>query len=141
MDFALATMPIALLRTLHRPRREKILIGCLMAMGLFATAIAAYIMTLSGKVLRGDTLSTTVKLSLWRRTEILVGLIAACLPCLKSRAEKVLHRIGVFTGELDVPMGTFDIPQKLQSPNSSYHGSNPDDKTRVTPASSTNSRV
>lgn len=135
MDFALATMPIALLRTLHRPRREKILIGCLMAMGLFATAIAAYIMTLSRKVLRGDTLSTTVKLSLWRRTEILVGLIAACLPCLKSRAERVLHRIGLFTSKLDVPMGSLDISIKEPSPNSSYHGSNPDDKAGMTPAS------
>lgn len=141
MDFALATMPIKLLRTLHRPRREKILVGCLMAMGLFATAVAAYKMTLSRKVFLGDTLSTTVELSLWNRLEILVGLIAACLPCLKSPAERVLHRIGVFTSELDVPMGSFNISLALQSPNSSYHGSNPDDKARMAPASSTDSRV
>jgi hypothetical protein len=63
VDFILATMPVQLIRTLQRAPREKILSSCLMAMGLIATGIAAYKMTLSQQVNTGDLLSTSVKLS------------------------------------------------------------------------------
>jgi hypothetical protein len=135
MDFALATMPIKFLRTLHRPRSEKILVSCLMAMGLFATAVAGYKMTLSRKVFLGDTLSTTVELSLWNRLEILVGVIAACLPCLKSPAEKALYQIGILTRKLDITMVSLDMSLKPQTSNSSS------DRTLMAPSSSTHSSV
>jgi hypothetical protein len=64
MDFILATMPIQLIRILQRPLREKVLISCLIAMGLLATGIAAYKIPLSREVNNGDPLSATVKLSL-----------------------------------------------------------------------------
>ena len=112
VDFALATMPIQLLRNVRRPLREKILVGVLMALGLLATGIAAYKMTLSTKVYKGDTLSTTVELSLWNRLEMLVGIIAACMPCLKSWAEKILHQIGVLTSRFDITMVSFDRSYK-----------------------------
>jgi hypothetical protein len=95
MDFILATMPVQLIRTLPRPLREKVLISCLMAMGLLATGIAAYKMPLSREVNNGDPLSATVKLSLWNKLEEPLGLIAACLPCLKAQMEALLHRFGI----------------------------------------------
>jgi len=95
MDFILATMPVQLIRTLHRTLREKILICCLMATGLFATGIAGYKMTLSQQANTGDLLATTVKLSLWCKLEEQVGIIAACLPCLKAQIERLLYRIGI----------------------------------------------
>jgi hypothetical protein len=64
LDLALALMPIQRIRTLRRTLRERILVCSLMAMGLFATGIAGYKMTLSRKAFRGDPLSTTVELSL-----------------------------------------------------------------------------
>lgn len=107
LDLALALMPIQLIRTLHRTHREKILICTLMAMGLFATGIAGYKMTLSTKVFKGDPLSTTVELSLWNRLEELVGIIAACMPCLKSHAERLLKRIGVLSTNIGMSKPSF----------------------------------
>lgn len=95
MDFILATMPVQLIRTLNRTSREKILISCLMATGLVATAVATYKMTLSQKANMGDLLSTTVELSLWCKLEEQLGIIAACLPGLKSQIEKLLQQMGV----------------------------------------------
>jgi hypothetical protein len=93
-------MPIQLIRTLQRPLREKILISCLMATGLVATGIAAYKMTLSQQANTGDMLASTVKLSLWCKLEEQVGIIAACLPCLKASIERLLHRLGILKTRL-----------------------------------------
>lgn len=124
MDFALAVMPIQLIRSLNRPLREKWLISCLMALGLLATGIAGYKMTLSKKVYTGDTLSTTVELSLWNRLEMLVGIVAACLPCLKSSAERLLHQIGILTNRLDIPKVSFDISLRQQTSDGASYQSN-----------------
>jgi len=107
LDLALALMPCQLIRTLHRALQERILVCSLMAMGLFATGIAGYKMTLSTKVFKGDPLSTTVELSLWNRLEELVGLTAACMPCLKSHAERFLKRIGVLSTNAGISRPSF----------------------------------
>jgi hypothetical protein len=85
-----------------------------MAMGLFATGIAGYKMTLSTKVFKGDLLSTTVELSLWNRLEELVGIIAACIPCLKSPAERFLKRIGVLSTHFGLSEPSFVISLEEQ---------------------------
>jgi Fungal rhodopsin domain len=100
MDFILATLPVQLIRNLQRPLREKILISCLMAMGLLATSIAAYKIPLSREVNNGDPLSATVKLALWNKLEEQLGLIAACLPCLKAQMEDLLHRLGILKSRI-----------------------------------------
>lgn len=107
LDFTLALMPIRLIWTLHRTLREKILICCLMAMGLVATGIAAYKMTLSTKFQKGDLLSATVQLSLWNRLEELVGMSAACMPSLKAPAERFLLHIGVLAKQAGVSRPSF----------------------------------
>jgi len=66
-----------------------------MAMGLFATGIAAYKITFSLRTNTGDPLSTTVEVSLWCKLEEQVGIIAACLPCVKAPMERLLYRIGI----------------------------------------------
>jgi hypothetical protein len=93
-------MPVPLIRGLQRTPREKILISCLMATGLIATGIAGYKMTLSRQANMGDLLSSTVRLALWNKLEELVGIIAACLPCLKAQMEKLLHQIGVLNSRV-----------------------------------------
>jgi hypothetical protein len=91
VDFILVNMPAQLIRTLQRPLRKRALISCLMAMGLLAMGIAAYKIPLSREVNNGDLLSATAKLSLWNKLEEQLGLIAACLPCLTSQMEHLLH--------------------------------------------------
>ncbi|KAL5326369.1 hypothetical protein ACEPPN_004053 [Leptodophora sp. 'Broadleaf-Isolate-01'] len=102
-------MPVKLIRTLNRPLREKILIGCLMAMGLVATIIAGIKTKTFKNVYLGDPLSTTVDSSMWAKLEELVGIIAACMPCLKAPAEKLLRRAGILPDHQDsinAPLGT-----------------------------------
>ncbi|KAK0100506.1 hypothetical protein ONS95_008453 [Cadophora gregata] len=114
MDFILATMPLKLIRTLNRPLREKILIGCLMAMGLIATIIAGIKTKTFKNVYLGDPLSTTVDSSMWAKLEELVGIIAACMPCLKARVEKFLRRAGILSDQQDsMPMPSFVDPNHL----------------------------
>jgi hypothetical protein len=59
MDLVLALMPIKLVRNLNRPLRERILICCLMALGLCATVIAGVKMTTFNDVGLGDALYGT----------------------------------------------------------------------------------
>lgn len=106
LDFTLALMPMRLIWSLHRTLREKILICCLMAMGLLATGIAAYKMTLSTNVGKGDLLSTTVK----------VGMSAACMPCLKAPAERFLKRVGVLATRAGVTRPSFVMSLGEMSP-------------------------
>lgn len=121
MDFTLALMPIQLIRTLNRPLREKILISCLMAMGLLATAIAIIKMTTFKGAFLGDPLSSTVIGSLWAKLEEQVGIIAACIPCLKGPAEKFLHRIGILANRLghSVELPSFVVPKSQNATPSS----------------------
>lgn len=76
-------------------------------MGLFAAGIAGYKMTVAKRVYAGDLLSTTVESSLWNRLEGLVGLTAACMPCLKSRAERFLCRICNFPKDASLSKPSF----------------------------------
>ncbi|KAL2075046.1 hypothetical protein VTL71DRAFT_8826 [Oculimacula yallundae] len=95
MDVTLATMPLNLIRLLNRPVAEKLLIACLMAMGLVATGLVAANTVILKNMYQGDPLSSTVGCTTLAKLEELVGIIAACLPCLKAPAEKFLRRIGV----------------------------------------------
>ncbi|KAE8445090.1 hypothetical protein EG329_013805 [Mollisiaceae sp. DMI_Dod_QoI] len=111
MDLTLALMPIKLVRTLHRPFREKVLIACLMATGLLATIISCIKMTTFNNVYLGDPLQATVTSSMWAKLEELVGIIGACLPCLKSPAERLLRRIGILSDRYlpSVPRPSFVV--------------------------------
>jgi len=87
-----------------------------MALGLFAAAIAAYRMSLSKAAFAGDILSTTVKMSLWCEMEALVGIIAACVPCLKAPAEKLLRQIGFFADRFEMTRPSFVLSLQTQDP-------------------------
>jgi len=97
MDLILALMPIKIARSLSRPFREKVLISCLMALGLCATAIAGVKMTTFNDVGLGDQLYDSIKPSLYAKLEEQVGIIAACAPCLKAPVERLLRRVGVLS--------------------------------------------
>jgi len=82
-----------------------------MSMGLLATGIAAYKMTLSQLANTGDLLSSTVKLSLWCKLEELVGIIAACVPCLKAQIESLLRRAGVLNAKFSTYISSFSFSE------------------------------
>jgi hypothetical protein len=105
-DLILAIMPIKLIRTLSRPPRERILISCLMATGLIATAVACVKLYVYNrgphKWTVPDELVDSIDSTLYSKMEELLGIIAACMPCLKRPGEELLRRIGLL-GEVHWP--------------------------------------
>lgn len=95
MDLTLSLMPIKLILTLNRSRSEKILIGCLMALGLAATAVAGAKMTTYNSFGTGDPMQATIAPSMYAKLEEIVGIIASCLPPLKSFFETFLKNMGL----------------------------------------------
>lgn len=123
MDLILALMPIRLIRTLTRPTSEKILISFLMALGFLATAITCAKMTTFNDFGKGDPMQATIKPSMFAKIEEQIGIIAACLPCLKSPAEQLLKRFGILKEHQltkpsfvnTVPMGDLTKEEDLRS--------------------------
>ncbi|KAK2758676.1 hypothetical protein FQN54_003366 [Arachnomyces sp. PD_36] len=97
MDLAFALMPIKLVWKLRRPLREKILIGILMATGLFATIAACAKGVAFKNFGHGDMLSNGVPTTFYAKIEEQLGIIAACIPCLKVPAERFLRQMGILS--------------------------------------------
>ncbi|KAF2713930.1 hypothetical protein K504DRAFT_530833 [Pleomassaria siparia CBS 279.74] len=95
MDLILTFMPIRLVLTLTRTTSEKILISCLMALGLLATTVLCIKMTTFNDFGKGDPMQATIKSSMLAKIEEQAGIIAACLPCLKSSVEQLLKKLGI----------------------------------------------
>ncbi|KAF2728173.1 hypothetical protein EJ04DRAFT_397423, partial [Polyplosphaeria fusca] len=94
-DLIFAAVPFIFIRRMQRPLRERIILSCLMGMGVFAAAASIVKTTLVPYYgITGDSLWDAIDLTLWSILEEQVGIIAACIPCLKSPFERTLHRIG-----------------------------------------------
>ncbi|KAL2213809.1 hypothetical protein CC79DRAFT_1391718 [Sarocladium strictum] len=96
-DVLLSLAPIMFLWKLKRPLREKILVGCLMAMGLFAS-IASIFKTITVSKYGDPTIDTWAlnnSLATWTALEQLVAMIAASAPFLKPLLHPVLQRLGL----------------------------------------------
>ncbi|KAF2266118.1 hypothetical protein CC78DRAFT_559561 [Lojkania enalia] len=95
-DFIFALIPISFLRKVQRPLRERVIIGILMALGLFAGA--ASIVKLVKALQFGRTDDPTlegIEIGMWSCIEEQVGFIAACVPCLRSPFQRVLEYFGL----------------------------------------------
>src|SRR4051794_30319093 len=81
---------------MHRARSEKILIGFLMATGLFASVFGVLrIVILLGYFQDRDMVWMAVRSDLLCGLELMIATIAASLPCLKAPTQRVLHHFGV----------------------------------------------
>ncbi|KAF2113873.1 hypothetical protein BDV96DRAFT_467068, partial [Lophiotrema nucula] len=95
-DVILALVPITFIRKMQRPIRDKVVLSCLMGLGIFATVASIVKTTLVRKYgATGDSLWDALGLTLWSIIEVQVGIFAACVPTLKSPFERTLHRIGI----------------------------------------------
>ncbi|KAF1816124.1 hypothetical protein P152DRAFT_454362 [Eremomyces bilateralis CBS 781.70] len=97
-DLVLSLLPLTFILKLRRPRRDKIVIGCLMGLGLIASAASLV------KILRTNIMATSQDpiwdlpdLALWAWIELYLGIMAACIPCLKAPFEKLLKKTGLLT--------------------------------------------
>ncbi|KAK0639658.1 hypothetical protein B0T16DRAFT_463308 [Cercophora newfieldiana] len=94
-DVILAAIPLTFLRHIRRSPRERLVIAFLFGLGLAATAAASVKLTLIGSYGQtGDMLWDCVGLVTWSILEAQIGIIAACVPCLKSPLHSALRRVG-----------------------------------------------
>ncbi|KAM5354800.1 hypothetical protein ACJ41O_001446 [Fusarium nematophilum] len=109
-DLLLSAMPITFVLGMNIPLWNRIAICFLMATGLW-TATTAMVKTaqIAQWTTMGDTLWHMYSLSLWSQLEEVIGIIAACIPCIKSRVEALLRRFGVIsmTSQVVAPLNTF----------------------------------
>ncbi|KAM7198234.1 hypothetical protein V8F20_006261 [Naviculisporaceae sp. PSN 640] len=97
-DVAFALIPITFLRKVQRPLREKIVLGLLMGIGVFSAAAVIVKLTYLGPFGKStDPSYDIVPLATWSVVEMLLGIIAACVPTLKSPFEKLLRRTGLLS--------------------------------------------
>ncbi|KAH7028257.1 hypothetical protein B0J12DRAFT_684233 [Macrophomina phaseolina] len=97
-DCVLSLIPIAFLKKLRRPLAERIVVACLMALGLTASAAAIIKLShLNQFGITGDTLRDLILLNKWSKIEEQLGIVATCIPPLKSSVERVLRRLGLPT--------------------------------------------
>lgn len=97
-DIILSLMPLTFLGKLKRPVQERILVCGLMAMGLLASAASIKKTVLIQKFgLTNDIVGLEYEIELWSCLELFLGLIAACLPCLKAGFQRYMTRFGVCT--------------------------------------------
>jgi hypothetical protein len=97
-DVVFSLLPITFIRKLERPFWEKVVLCCLMGLGIFASITSIVKTTLIknyGKT--GDALWDSVGISMWSILEEQIGITAACIPCLKSPFERLLRRVGIVT--------------------------------------------
>jgi uncharacterized membrane protein len=95
-DLVFAALPFNFLRKVQRPLRERVIIGMLMALGVFAAGASLIKLLAASKF--GETNDPTgesIKIGMWSSIEILVGLITACIPCLRSPFQRALEFFGL----------------------------------------------
>lgn len=95
VDLIFSFIPITFIRKLHRPRGEKIFLGVLMGLGLFASSFAILrTVGLQAFYKERDILRASVMPTIYATLELEVALIAATMPTLKSFMQRSLIAIG-----------------------------------------------
>lgn len=95
-DFIIAALPITFLTKVQRPLRERVIIGALMGLGVFAGVSSIVKMVFAARFGKtGDMDLDGIRVGLWSMIEETVGFIAACIPCLRSPFQKCLEFFGI----------------------------------------------
>jgi hypothetical protein len=97
-DVVFAILPIVFIRKIQRPLREKIVLYFLMALGITcAASIIPKLVVLRDFESRENFTQTSAATMLWSQVEVFTGIIAVCIPVLKSSAERALKTIGLLS--------------------------------------------
>ncbi|KAK3385829.1 hypothetical protein B0H63DRAFT_510518 [Podospora didyma] len=106
-DVIFALIPLSFLRHMRRPIRDRITIGVLMSLGLLASAASiAKTVVVQNFDPAGDTAGIGLSIALWASVEAQVGIIAACIPCLRGAFGRFLVRAGIAPREGSSLYGT-----------------------------------
>lgn len=97
-DIIFALIPFTFLNSIRARLPERVAILFLLGLGFFTAGIAAVKLTLVRRYGQtGDILWDSVDLVTWSLLEGQMGIIAACLPRLKSPLEKTLKHLGLLS--------------------------------------------
>jgi hypothetical protein len=100
-DFIFAGLPINFLRKIQRPRRERIIVGLLMGLGVFAGISSIIKITAAAQFGRtGDVLDESINIGMWSVIEELVGFIVICVPSLRSPVQRAVQNVSGITTRL-----------------------------------------
>ncbi|KAK4166907.1 hypothetical protein QBC43DRAFT_332107 [Cladorrhinum sp. PSN259] len=97
-DVLLSLAPATFLRKLNRPLRERVFVCVLMGMGLFASVssiMKTVIIKDWGDPTAEDWWAMGVSICTWTALEQLLGVLAACVPAMKSIFQRCLGKVGV----------------------------------------------
>ncbi|KAH7169900.1 hypothetical protein EDB81DRAFT_940887 [Dactylonectria macrodidyma] len=110
-DLLLSAMPITFVLRMNILLWNRIVICFLMAAGLWtaATAMVKTVHIAQFTAASGDTLWHMYFLTFWSQLEEVIGIIAACIPCIKARVEALLRSFGVISisSTVEAPLNTF----------------------------------
>jgi hypothetical protein len=114
-DMMFALLPLSFLHHIRVSHRDRVVIGLLMALGLFASA-ASVVKTVYVHQFDegGDFPGKGLSICLWGSIEVQVGIIAACIPCLRAGFLRFLNRIGVHTSSRPVSHLRLDTSVTVQ---------------------------
>jgi hypothetical protein len=95
-DFVLALLPLSFLRRMKRPLRERVVVGVLMGLGVFA-GVASILKIIAAVrfASKPDHTVQSINIAMWSVVEELVGFIVICVPCLRSACQRVREFCGV----------------------------------------------
>jgi hypothetical protein len=97
-DVIFALIPVTFLRHIRRSVRDRVIIGILMGLGLFASAASIVKLVMVQRYDEsGDPPANGLSIALWASIEAQVGIIAASIPCLRVAFLRFLSRIGILT--------------------------------------------
>lgn len=96
-DVLISLAPIKFLYSLKRPMRERIVLGCLMAVGLLAGVSSIIKNTIIADFGKPglDAWAMNVSISTWTSLEMLLGCIAACIPFCRPVLEGCFGAVGI----------------------------------------------
>ena len=93
-DVAIMVLPIPVIKSLHLPNRQKVILSLVFAVGLLATATSIYrLFTLNLSAQAEDPTWVVGPGVLWSATEMNVAIICACLPVLKGPLQTLFPRL------------------------------------------------
>ena len=93
-DIAIMVLPLPVIRSLHLPNRQKVILSLVFAVGLLATATSIYrLFTLHLSAQQEDPTWVIGPGVLWSAAEMNVAIICACLPVLKGPLQSLFPRL------------------------------------------------
>lgn len=97
-DVTFALIPLTFLSQVRRSLRDRLIIGSLMSLGLVASAASVVKTVMVQRFDQAeDPSGHGMSIALWASIEAQIGIIAACIPCLRAAFLRLLGRMGIRT--------------------------------------------